>query len=63
MTPGTFTPEQLITARLIELVDHRTPWHRSLWQVGSLLCLQEVLEYAEGVRVSMASPRSPLVAK
>jgi hypothetical protein len=34
-----------------ELVDARTPWHRSLWGVGTTLQLQEILEYAEGVRL------------
>ncbi len=41
-------------ARLTELVDHATPWHRRLWQIGSLLVLDEVLEYATGVRDGVA---------
>lgn len=45
-----FSQEQLITARMTELVDHRTPWHRSLWQLGTYLAIREVLEYADGVR-------------
>lgn len=49
--------EELITVRLRELVDNRTPWHRRLWQVGTILALREVLEYADGVR-SGAIPNS-----
>jgi len=33
-----------------EFFDHRTAWHRALWQVGTVLGLEEVLEYAETVR-------------
>lgn len=54
MTVEAISDEALIIARLGELVDHRTPWHRSLWQIGSMLCLREVLEYAEGVRSGVA---------
>lgn len=36
---------------MMELVDARTPWHRSLWRVGMTLQLREVLEYAEGFRL------------
>lgn len=50
MTTQALSLEDLITVRLRELVDARTPWHRTLWQVGSVLALREVLEYAEGVR-------------
>ncbi|WP_447646747.1 hypothetical protein [Nocardioides zeae] len=45
-----FSSEDLVTARLLELVDTRTRWNRSLWQAGSILALREVLEYAAGVR-------------
>jgi predicted nucleic acid-binding protein len=48
-----FSQEQLITARMTELVDHRTPWHRSLWQLGTYLAIREVLEYADGVRAGV----------
>lgn len=44
----------MVIARLRELVDHATPWHRSLWQIGSTLALREVLEYADGVRSGVA---------
>lgn len=50
MPTQAFSPEVLVTSRLLELVDHRTPWHRSLWQVGTVLALREVLENAEGLR-------------
>lgn len=50
MTSNELPIETLVAARLKELVDHRTPWQRSLWQVGTVLALKEVLEYAEGVR-------------
>lgn len=42
--------EDLVPTRLRELVGAKTPWHRSLWQAGTVLALREVLEYADGVR-------------
>ncbi|MGD8148673.1 hypothetical protein [Ornithinimicrobium sp. Y1694] len=56
MESGTLTTEALITVRMEELVDRRTPWHRSLWQVGTLLALREVVEYADGVRSGVMRP-------
>lgn len=50
MTAQALSVDDLITVRCLELVDFRTPWHRRLWQVGSVLALREVLEYAHGVR-------------
>lgn len=41
---------------MAELVDRGTPWHRSLWQVGSILALREVLEYAESTRKGTMRP-------
>ena len=32
--------------RVRELLDYRAPWHRSLWSVGIILELREILEYA-----------------
>lgn len=39
----------LVVARLGEFFDHRTPWNRGLWQVGTILALREVLEYEDSV--------------
>lgn len=43
------TFDRLVIARLAEFFDHRTPWNRSLWQIGAILGLQEVGEYGEVV--------------
>ena len=48
MTVAQRKPEELVGWRLMELMDRRTPWHRGLWQVGTMATLDEVLEYAEG---------------
>lgn len=37
---------QLVLARMKELVDNQTSWHRSLWQVGSVVAICEVAEAA-----------------
>ncbi len=37
----------LVLARLVDFFGHRTPWHRRLWNVGTCLALQEVVEYAD----------------
>jgi hypothetical protein len=49
MGEAAISVENLVLARFDEFLDHRTPWHRRLWQVGSLLMLEEVLECAHGV--------------
>ncbi len=36
-----------VLARLGDFFGHRTPWHRRLWNVGTCLALQEVVEYAD----------------
>lgn len=41
--------EDMVIARMAEFVANGTPWHRRLWQVGSFLALQEVVEYVNGV--------------
>jgi hypothetical protein len=41
------TFEQLVCARLFDYFSTRTHWNRSLWNVGTLLALQEVLEASE----------------
>jgi hypothetical protein len=47
--------EQLVAARLLEFFDARTPWHRSLWNPGLVLTLNEILEASEAVRMSVLS--------
>ncbi|WP_432985542.1 hypothetical protein [Dactylosporangium sp. CA-233914] len=54
MHPQQAHVEAMVKARLLELFDRRSPWHRSLWQVSTLLALDEVLEYADGYRSSNA---------
>ena len=36
-----------VLERTRELVDRRAPWHRALWSVGTILELQEILDYAQ----------------
>ena len=38
------TTGQLVVARMKELADSRTPWHRGLWQPGTIVLLDEVVE-------------------
>jgi hypothetical protein len=47
--------EQVVAARLLEFFDARTPWHRSLWNPGLVLTLNEILEASEAVRMSVLS--------
>lgn len=42
--------DQIIAARLVELLDPTTPWNRSLWSINTLLTFREVLEAAEASR-------------
>lgn len=56
VTVQAFNVEDLVPGRLSELVDARTPWHRSLWQAGSILMLREILEYADGFRAGAMRP-------
>ncbi|MGF9753761.1 hypothetical protein AAII07_01035 [Microvirga sp. 0TCS3.31] len=57
MTSEQKSTAQLVGWRLMELMDHRTPWHRGLWQVGTIDTLHEVLEYAQGAADGPASPQ------
>lgn len=41
------TPTALVLSRLGDFFAHRRPWHRRLWNIGTLLALREVLEYAD----------------
>jgi hypothetical protein len=42
--------DQVIAARLVELLDPSTPWNRSLWSINTLLTLREILEAVEASR-------------
>lgn len=44
-----------VLERARELLDHRAPWHRALWCVGTILELREILEYTQR---SESGPRS-----
>lgn len=37
----------MIATRMIELIDVRSPWNRSLWQLGTIQSVMEVLECAQ----------------
>lgn len=37
---------QLVVARMKELVDNQTSWHRALWQIGTTVGIREVAEAA-----------------
>ena len=39
--------DRLVVARLRNFFHHRTPWQRSLWSIGTVTGLLEVLEYCE----------------
>ncbi len=39
--------DNLTAARLLDYFSTRTPWHRALWNVGTVLALREVLEASE----------------
>src|SRR5215470_9654169 len=45
--------ETLVGARLLDFFGSRTPWHRSLWTIGIVLILKELLEVSEAVRASI----------
>ena len=50
--------DELAAARLVELLDPSTPWHRSLWSLSTVLTLREVLEAAEANRAGILSDES-----
>jgi hypothetical protein len=50
--------DQLIAARLVELLDPNTAWHRALWCLGIVLTLREILEAAEANRAGILSDAS-----
>ncbi len=39
--------DNLVAARLLDYFSTRTPWHRALWNAGTILALREVLEASE----------------
>jgi hypothetical protein len=43
------TTENLLASRLLEYFHSRTPWHRTLWNAGTILALREVIEASEAL--------------
>lgn len=43
-TPSQFATASLLPSRMAELCDPASPWHRSLWGVGTITSLKEVIE-------------------
>ncbi|NMR30541.1 hypothetical protein [Crystallibacter degradans] len=41
------TLQETVVLRMIELIDVRSPWNRSLWQLGTIQSVREVLECAQ----------------
>jgi hypothetical protein len=50
--------DEITAARLVELLDPSTPWNRSLWSLGTVLTLREILEAAEANRAGILSDQS-----
>lgn len=50
--------DELVVARIEEFWDSTTPWQRSLWTIGTVSSVAEVLEAAEGVSRSLLSKAS-----
>jgi len=44
VTPEQNTLQTTVAERMLELIDVRSPWHRSLWQLGTIHAIAEVLE-------------------
>jgi hypothetical protein len=42
--------EQLVCARILDFLSSKTHWNRGIWNVGTILALQEVLEGSEAQR-------------
>jgi len=42
--------EQLVCSRILDFLSSKTHWNRGLWNVGTILALQEVLEASEAQR-------------
>lgn len=45
-----------MTARLFDFLHRRTPWHRRLWSIGTVLGLHEVVEYSRIRREASVPP-------
>lgn len=52
------TEDQVIAARLVELLSPSTAWNRSLWSINTLLTLREILEAVEASRSGILGPDS-----
>jgi hypothetical protein len=50
--------ENIIAARLLDYFSSRTHWHRTLWNAGTTLALQEVLEASEAQNLGHLSEKS-----
>ncbi len=50
----------LVVFRLFDFLHRRTPWHRRLWTIGTVLSLQEVVEYSR-IRRESRTPADGLV--
>jgi hypothetical protein len=50
--------ENLMAARLLDYFSSRTPWHRTLWNAGTVLALREVLEASEAQNLGHLSEKS-----
>ncbi|WP_084957457.1 hypothetical protein [Thermoactinospora rubra] len=49
MTAGTPQTDALVKARILELLESWSPWHRRLWDLGTVLAMREVIEAADWV--------------
>lgn len=50
--------DRLIAERVLELLDPRTHWYRSLWSLNVVLVLHEILEGSEALRAGILSEPS-----
>lgn len=51
MENDSITNRSVLHSRLADFFAYRTPWHRRLWSIGTVLGLREVVEYADACRV------------
>lgn len=49
-TPGVVDYDIKTISRLFDFFSRRTPWHRRLWSIGTVLSLHEVVEYSKVCR-------------
>src|SRR6185437_11307678 len=50
--------DPLTATRLLEFLAPNTPWHRSLWNIGTVLTLRELIEAAQAMRSGVLSDES-----